>query len=1210
MRKRHAFSILIVIVIGLLISILLEISGIIPQIYPDEIKAWIEQVVSNYPFAYPLIVGGIIVLLIILFILSKIDQPKPPSDPLANAPYPYAADEGSDQDKDVAPRQQVTFQRTKLGTTTQSSLHDFVGRDEEIATVTNLLLHESPPRLRTRLWEGLRPWRRKTRKGPVAVINGIEGVGKTTLGMKVATGETIQQTYADGVYHIAMHGLDSNRAATTSQALREVLQHLPNQPSAETVAHAGEDEEALSTIYTNTLSEQRYLLLLDDPPAEVNLRRFMPPAGSGLLVITRPHHEHLAFPGNPRITVNPFDSTQAVTLLRKYRDMSQETAETICRLCDNLPLAVYAAGKLLQTQHSCDPADYAQQLQDEQARAFARGKGFFARFGKPKIDNVRRDIPTIFHLSYALLSAPQQRLFRSLGIFPATASFDQRAACAVSDLASEDDDCAEHMDTLQQHSLLEPDSDQPDGQPARYVLFDLLRAYAWYELAGQGDDIASLQQRYAAHYAERAEEYDADLDAHLQQFALDMPHIEQGYHVALTSHRQHPTEANTRLLTRYADACCAYLRRHQRSEQALEWCHTAAEAARQQAQRGMVDDGAQTMDTHQTLATGSDADGTVDDEPQTDGTVDDEPQTDGAQTVDTHQTPATGSDTDGTVDDEPQTVDTHQTPATGSDTEQISRQQQEWNDIAAHLCNLQGHIYHEDRQDYTQALAAYEQAINLDPQASYYTNRGGVYAAQEEYDRAIQDYTDAVKHDPQYAPAYFNRGFACYHKGEYDRAIQDYTRAIEIDDQDAAVYTNRGNAWYHKGEYDQAIEDYTDAIKRDNQEAAVYNNRGNAWYHKGAYDQAIQDYTDAIKRDPQDVAAYYNRGGAYAAQERYDQAIQDYTRAIDLDNQDAAAYYNRGFAWDHKRQYDQSIQDYTDAIKLDDQDAAAYTNRGNAYGKQGEHARAIQNFDTTLELNPQDAAAYTNRGAARYYLQQHTNAVADFQQSLQIIATRKGGEYSQQQGQHTRLFLNRKNDSSLAMEANESKDQEVEALAKDLLHKIATGSNDEQARLQARTLLRELGEEGEMIARLTQTIKHAPDDAAAYTSRGMVYLQQQKPGDALVDFKTALKRNPQDATAHYGSGVAYMQREEYGEALIELERATELQPDYADAYFARGKTQLLRGYPQYAIEHFNKVLEISDDPDLQQQARDLQQQARDKFYEIGLAKRAQRHEEA
>ena len=96
--------------------------------------------------------------------------------------------------------------------------------------------------------------------------------------------------------------------------------------------------------------------------------------------------------------------------------------------------------------------------------------------------------------------------------------------------------------------------------------------------------------------------------------------------------------------------------------------------------------------------------------------------------------------------------------------------------------------------------------------ASTYYNRGVAYKNTGRYDRAIADYTKAIKLNPKHAYGYHNRGITYSDKGDYDRAIADYDKAIGLNPKYASAYFNRGVAYGDKGDYERAIADYTQAI--------------------------------------------------------------------------------------------------------------------------------------------------------------------------------------------------------------------------------------------------------------------------------------------------------------------------------------------------------------------------------------------------------------
>jgi len=147
--------------------------------------------------------------------------------------------------------------------------------------------------------------------------------------------------------------------------------------------------------------------------------------------------------------------------------------------------------------------------------------------------------------------------------------------------------------------------------------------------------------------------------------------------------------------------------------------------------------------------------------------------------------------------------------------------------------------------------------------AASYVNRGSRYAGKEDYDRAIADYTEAIRLDPKLDYAFFRRARAYAQKKEHDRAITDYSQAIRLNPKRVPAYVRRGYAYHSKGDYDRAIADYDLAIGINPSYVPAYHNRGFAHFAKGEHDRAIADYTEAIQLNQQYAPSYRNRGIAY-----------------------------------------------------------------------------------------------------------------------------------------------------------------------------------------------------------------------------------------------------------------------------------------------------------------------------------------------------------
>jgi tetratricopeptide (TPR) repeat protein len=220
--------------------------------------------------------------------------------------------------------------------------------------------------------------------------------------------------------------------------------------------------------------------------------------------------------------------------------------------------------------------------------------------------------------------------------------------------------------------------------------------------------------------------------------------------------------------------------------------------------------------------------------------------------------------------------------------------------------------------------------------------------------RIIDDHAVIVKNR---ARAYNNRGLAYANKNDYDRAIADYTEAIRLDPKYADAYGKRGNVYLVRKDNDRAIADYADAIRLNPKFAVAYNNRGLAYANKNDYDHAIADFTEAIRLDPKFAIAYNGRGIANAHKKNYDRAIADYNEAITLNPKYAVAYYNRGNAYYNKREYNYAIPDYTETIRLNAAFVPAYTQRASAYENTFRTVYAIADYRKVLLLDSSNSTA-------------------------------------------------------------------------------------------------------------------------------------------------------------------------------------------------------------------------------------------------------------
>jgi len=94
-------------------------------------------------------------------------------------------------------------------------------------------------------------------------------------------------------------------------------------------------------------------------------------------------------------------------------------------------------------------------------------------------------------------------------------------------------------------------------------------------------------------------------------------------------------------------------------------------------------------------------------------------------------------------------------------------------------------------------------------------DRGRAAYDQKDYDRAITEFTEAIRLNSNYELAYYFRAEAYIMKDDYDRALADFNQTVRLSPNDVDNYSERGYVYILKSDYDRAIADFNQALKLD-----------------------------------------------------------------------------------------------------------------------------------------------------------------------------------------------------------------------------------------------------------------------------------------------------------------------------------------------------------------------------------------------------------
>lgn len=214
-------------------------------------------------------------------------------------------------------------------------------------------------------------------------------------------------------------------------------------------------------------------------------------------------------------------------------------------------------------------------------------------------------------------------------------------------------------------------------------------------------------------------------------------------------------------------------------------------------------------------------------------------------------------------------------------------------------------------------------SISSDPGG--HTNRGVKYARAKKYDKAIEEFTKAIKRQPKDPKNYSNRALSYQLSGKLAEAKADYTKAIELK-PDSDDYTRRARIELKQNKVGAALKDLDKALELSPKDTGARRLRAYTHLQKKDWEKAIADYDEIIKRSKKaDVEALERRGFAYRNLKKYELAAEDFTKVIENKKKDIEAYRRRVYVYRVMKQNDKAMADLRQILKIkpDDADAKA-----------------------------------------------------------------------------------------------------------------------------------------------------------------------------------------------------------------------------------------------------------------------------------------------
>jgi tetratricopeptide (TPR) repeat protein/transcriptional regulator with XRE-family HTH domain len=356
-----------------------------------------------------------------------------------------------------------------------------VGRDGLLDQIKSRLREGGPPNL--------------------VALDGLPGVGKTTLAVALAHDPAVRAAFPDGILWAGL-GPDPNLGGTLSRW--GILLGLAQ---VEMSALSGLDAWQLAL--KGAIGQRRLLLVLDDAwrPEDALALRIGGPNAAYLLTSRFPEVATVfARTGVLRVEELPEEEGLAllVTLAPAFVSFDRQAAVELVRAAGGLPLALSLMGNYLRVQAQSGQARRiaaaARRLRED-AERFALTQPQAAFETRPSLPaGASLSLQSVIGASVEVLPPPTQTVLQALSVFPPKPNtFSEEAAIAVSGAT------VEALDRLTDTGLLDVRG------PERYALHQTIADYA--RLHREEEFARQAERRLVAYYLQFLEERAADHEA-------------------------------------------------------------------------------------------------------------------------------------------------------------------------------------------------------------------------------------------------------------------------------------------------------------------------------------------------------------------------------------------------------------------------------------------------------------------------------------------------------------------------------------------------------------------------------------------------------------------------------------------------------------------------------------------------------------------------
>ena len=308
-------------------------------------------------------------------------------------------------------------------------------------------------------------------------------------------------------------------------------------------------------------------------------------------------------------------------------------------------------------------------------------------------------------------------------------------------------------------------------------------------------------------------------------------------------------------------------------------------------------------------------------------------------------------------------------------------------------------LYQE--HNYQKAISVFQEIVKITPRnAEAWRCLGAANAGLGQRQEAIAAYQKAIDINPD-SETYVALGLQYDAAGRVEEEIEAFQRGIRINPGNVDAYDYLAHTYNRLGRYDEALKLAKQAISIRPDDAEALLVLGASLAATSQYEAGLEAVQRAIKLNPNNANAYSILGSIDQALERHQQAVDALKRAVQLEPTDAETYYRLGVAYEALSVHnggdaarDEATAALKHAIELQPNSADAYATLGAQYHRLDKPQEAAEACGRAIRLKPAYAYAHLCVGLASLRMGKMDQAADEYQvlENIDQVAARQLSE--------------------------------------------------------------------------------------------------------------------------------------------------------------------------------------------------------------------------